>query len=326
MYVRVHKVRGRKNQTYSYLELVFTRRLNNGEGREQVCSLGQVDELVSNGSLRRIIDRLARIAAVQSAGTEPLNGPPNGGQLTRPSSTVQPTESGLADKVRVLKRSPLFADVKERELDDLAELAGRRYAKAGQFIFTEGDELDSLYIVAEGKIKIVMHSPSGRDFVMAFSGPGDMFGNAAMYSARAHPNSAQAATDAAILTIRNDDFMEFLSSHPDLGFRILKRMLMVVGLRLLSSMRRLTDLAAEKAENRLAYILYTLSLEFGLTLPLTREEVAQMAGTTTETAVRFISSLKKLGILGPARRKVVILDQDKLSSFIRDSQQSSDKG
>ncbi len=324
MYARVHKVRGRNGQTYSYLELVVAGRPNSGE--DQVCSLGRIDDLIASGSVHRITERLAQITAAHSAGREPVGDLPNGEDLSRVTVAVQPKEGGVGEKMVGLKGSPLFVDVTDEELFELAELAAMRYARAGQFIFTEGDLLEYLYLVVEGRVKILMHSPSGKDFVMAFSGPGEIIGNAALYSARAHANSAQAVLDAKLLAIRNDDFLSFLSRKPELGFRILRRLLVVVGIRLMGAMRRLTDLAAEKAENRLAYVLFTLSLEFGLTLPFTREEVAQMAGTTTETAVRFISSLKKLGILGPARRKVVILDQDMLRSFIRDSQQSSDKG
>ncbi|MBI4330146.1 MAG: Crp/Fnr family transcriptional regulator [Chloroflexi bacterium] len=312
MYMRLRKVRGRRGQTYTYLEIVSSERQGGQVRQKRVCSLGRVDELRRSGALDRMIGRLFQVAVERPAMGEPSKAGPAG--IDYLPSRASRTASGLVQDLRVksLRASPVFADVNEEELGEIAGLAAERDVKAGEFLFTEGDVLEYLYIVAEGRMKFLRHSPSGRDFVIAFGGPGEIFGNAALYAARAHPNSAQAVLDTRVLAFKNDDFLSFLASRPELGFRILRRMLNIVGLRLMSAMRRLTDLAAERAESRLAYTLIALSVEFGLTLPFTREEVAQMAGTTTETAVRFVNRLKKAGVVGPARRKIPILDRQRL--------------
>jgi len=217
-----------------------------------------------------------------------------------------------ASTIEALRASPIFSDLDDGALEDLSRFAHEHRLKAGQFLFFEGDLLACFYVVVSGKCKIVKHSPSGRDFIMAFAGPGEMLGNALLFFGKPHPSSVQAISDISVLSISNDDLMSFLSSKPELSVRILGRMLNVAGRRLLDAAARLSEMAAEGADYRLAHVLYTLCLEFGASVPFTRREIAEMAGTTTETAIRFVSRLKKKGVVRPLRGTVNILDQSKL--------------
>jgi len=90
------------------------------------------------------------------------------------------------------------------------------------------------------------------------------------------------------------------------------RIISVLGGRLRDAQGRLRDLAGERVEQRLARTLLMLSVKLGSTLPFTRQEIADMAGTTTETAIRLMSNLKDRGIIRSTRGKVVILDETKL--------------
>jgi len=85
-----------------------------------------------------------------------------------------------------------------------------------------------------------------------------------------------------------------------------------LGGRLRDAQGRLRDLAGERVEQRLASVLLMLSTKLGLTLPFTRQEIANMVGTTTETAIRVMSYLKDRGIISSVRGKVIILDEEKL--------------
>jgi CRP/FNR family transcriptional regulator len=90
------------------------------------------------------------------------------------------------------------------------------------------------------------------------------------------------------------------------------RIINVLGGRLRDAQSRLRDLAAERVEQRLASVLLMLSLKLGKTLPFTRQEIADMAGTTTETAIRFMSRLREGKIVRSDRGKITILDEAKL--------------
>ena len=209
---------------------------------------------------------------------------------------------------QLLKRSFIFSGSSEEELAELAGLAARRSFATGEFVFWEGDAPDSFYIVIEGRVKVLKHSSLGKEFIIAFFGPGEMFGEVAVFQDRPYPASAQAAADTKVLRIRREDFLSFVAQRPQVVLRIIS----VLGERLRDAQGRLKDLAGERVEQRLAHTLLMLSAKLGATLPFTRQEIADMAGTTTETAIRFISRLKDGGIIRSARGRITILDKTKL--------------
>ena len=209
---------------------------------------------------------------------------------------------------QLLKRSFIFSELSEKELAELADLAARRSFAPGEFVFWEGDAPDSFYIVIEGRVKVLKYSSLGKEFIIAFFGPGEMFGEVAVFQDRPYPASAQAAADTKVLRIRREDFLSFVAQRPQVVLRIIS----VLGERLRDAQGRLKDLAGERVEQRLARTLLMLSAKLGATLPFTRQEIADMAGTTTETAIRFISRLKDGGIIRSARGSITILDKTKL--------------
>ena len=211
-------------------------------------------------------------------------------------------------EAQLLKRSFIFSELSEKELAELAGLAARRSFATGEFVFWEGDAPDSFYIVIEGRVKVLKHSSLGKEFIIAFFGPGEMFGEVAVFQDRPYPASAQAAADTKVLRIRREDFLSFVAQRPQVVLRIIS----VLGERLRDAQGRLKDLAGERVEQRLAHTLLMLSAKLGATLPFTRQEIADMAGTTTETAIRFISRLKDGGIIRSARGRITILDKTKL--------------
>jgi len=196
----------------------------------------------------------------------------------------------------------------EDELTELAGLAIERSFAPGEFIFWDGDNPDWFYMVAEGKVKVLKHSSLGKEFTIAFFGLGEMFGEVAVFENKPYPASAQAVTKTKVVGIKRKDFLSFLAHRPEVVLRIIS----VLGGRLRDAQSRLRDLAGERVEQRLASVLLMLSAKLGLTLPFTRQEIADMVGTTTETAIRVMSHLKGRGIIRSVRGKVVILDEEKL--------------
>jgi CRP/FNR family transcriptional regulator len=135
-----------------------------------------------------------------------------------------------------------------------------------------------------------------------------MFGEVAVFENKPYPASAQAVARTKVLEIKREDFLSFLAQRPQVALRIIN----VLGGRLRESQSRLRDLAGERVEQRLASLLLMLSAKLGSTLPFTRQELADMAGTTIETTIRFMSRLKDRGIVRSTRGKVVILNEVKL--------------
>lgn len=214
----------------------------------------------------------------------------------------------FSGKAEILRGSFIFSSLNDDELGELADLAIERSFVPNEFIFWDGDAPEWFYIVAEGKVKVLKHSSLGREFIIAFFGPGEMFGEVAVFENKPYPASAQAMTETKVVGIKREDFLSFLVNRPQVALRIIS----VLGGRLRDAQGRLGDLAGERVEQRLASVLLMLSSKLGLTLPFTRQEIADMVGTTTETAIRVMSRLKDRGIIRSVRGKVIILDKEKL--------------
>lgn len=213
-----------------------------------------------------------------------------------------------AARAEILKQSLIFSSLNEDELAELSKLAIERNFRSDEFVFWEGDAPDYFFIVSEGRIKVVKYSSSGKEFIIAFFGPGEMFGEVAVFEGKPYPASAQAVADTKIMGIKKEDFLSFLATRPQVALGIIN----VLGGRLRDAQSRLKDLAGERVEQRLVRTLLMLSSKLGPTLPFTRQEIADMAGTTTETAIRVTSQLKDRGIIRSVRGKIIILDETKL--------------
>lgn len=212
------------------------------------------------------------------------------------------------DKTQIIKNSSIFSNLNDDELSELATLSVEHSFMPDEFIFWDGDTPEWFYIVAEGQVKVLKHSSSGKEFIIAFFGPGEMFGEVAVFENKPYPASAQAVTEIKVIGVKKDAFLSFLANRPQVALKIIS----VLGERLRDAQGRLRDFAGERVEQRLAGVLLMLSAKLGPTLPFTRQEIADVAGTTIETTIRVMSTLKNRGIIRSARGKVIILDEQKL--------------
>ena len=211
-------------------------------------------------------------------------------------------------KAQILKGSSIFQNLTDNELGELTNLAVERSFMPDEFIFWEGDTPQWFYIIAEGKVKVLKHSSLGREFIISFFGPGEMFGEVAVFENKPYPASAQAVTETKVVGLKRENLLTFLSNHPQVALKIIN----VLGGRLRDAQSRLRDLAGERIEQRLASVLLMLSTKLGPTLPFTRQEIADMVGTAIETVIRAMSQLKERGIIRSLRGKVIILNKEKL--------------
>ncbi|MBM4447645.1 MAG: Crp/Fnr family transcriptional regulator [Chloroflexi bacterium] len=216
-----------------------------------------------------------------------------------------------AKNAEILKKSLIFSSLNEDELSALAGLAAERSFQPDEFILWEGDEPDYFYVVAEGQVKVVKNSSTGREFIIAFFGPGEMFGEVAVFEGKPYPASAQATSACRILAIKRQSFLDFLATRPQVALRIIN----ILGGRLRDAQGRLKDFAGERVEQRLARILLMLASRMGTTLRFTRQELADMAGTTTETAIRVTGGLSERGIIITSRGQIIIADEAKLKAL-----------
>jgi CRP/FNR family transcriptional regulator, nitrogen oxide reductase regulator len=209
---------------------------------------------------------------------------------------------------QIIQKTPIFALLEGKELEELAEMVSEHNYKADSNIFWEGDDSRYFYFVAEGKIKVSKLTSTGKEITLAFFGPGEMFGEVAVFENKPYPATAQSMTATRLLGIKKEDFIKYLTMHPKTALEIIE----ILSSRLRESQNRLRDLAGERVEQRLARMLLMLSAKMGPVIPFTRQEVSDMAGTTTETTIRILSQWKERGIINSVRGEITIVNETKL--------------
>ena len=214
----------------------------------------------------------------------------------------------LNEKVEVLKKTPIFSSLNEAELKKLARITIERSLKPGEFLVFEKDLPKYIYIVGEGKMKVFIPSSMGKEFILDFFYPGHLLGPISIFCSRASSASAQSVTQARVLGIKKEEFMLFISRNPQVSLSIIR----ILAAQIRALTRRLKDLACERVEQRLARTLLILSTKLGPNINITRHELAEMIGATTETVIRILSSLKKKKIIASVRGKTIILDEVRL--------------
>jgi CRP-like cAMP-binding protein len=215
------------------------------------------------------------------------------------------------DTIRILRQSPTFAILDENEFQELTSLAKEKVFVSNSMIFWEGDPSDWFYIITSGKVKVTKLASSGKEIILSFFSPGEIVGEVAVFENKPYPASAQAVEETRLIGIKKSEFMDFLLRHPDVALKIIG----ILSGRLREAQSRLRDLAGERVEQRLARMLLMLSAKLGSILPFTRQELSDMAGTTTETTIRVLSQWKDHGIIRSDRGKIIIADEPRLKSL-----------
>lgn len=194
-----------------------------------------------------------------------------------------------------------------------------RYPKK-EVIFSEGDPSGWLYIVLAGKVKITKISHDGKEIILEVIPPLDFFGAMALLKGFPYPANAVAMEDVELLKISKKDLFGLLERHPRVMLAITQNM----GLRIKEFHDTLRSVALEKMDARVASLLLKLSEKSGnetpdgisLDMRLTRQDIAEMVGTTVETSIRTMSKLKKMGVISERAGKIVIKDEKRLREMI----------
>lgn len=226
----------------------------------------------------------------------------------------------ITDLVSLLKSLPLLADLPDRELQRLAAQCRIDHYAAGATIFYQGDPTTRIWIVRTGQVKIVRHDETGRETILEIIPQAEAFGGAVIFVPR-QPATAQAMTDAEVVSFSSEVYAEFISGNPALALKLIR----MLGGRLHSFMQ-MNALAGERVERRLAHILIKLAARSGrpdpegvlITIPLSRQDLADMAGTTLETTIRLMSRFRSEGLVKTRRGGYLVIgDIDRLREMAR---------
>lgn len=218
----------------------------------------------------------------------------------------------MSDLLELLRKTPVFRVLSPVDRETVARVASIRNYTKGLTIFEEGEPSDAFYTIASGRVKVFKMLPSGKDLILEVFGSGDPLGAVAAYDGRPFPASAVALEDTACLVISRPDFFRLLEQHPTL----VRGLLLGLTHRLVELTNRLAELSGGTIERRFARLFLKLASEMGrqeragtfVPLSLSRQELADMTGTTIETCIRIMSRWGKQNIVRTEKDGFVLLD------------------
>ena len=214
-----------------------------------------------------------------------------------------------------LRRTEVFRRLSPADRTRVAAVARLRVHPRGMMIFTEGDPSDAFLAIVEGRVKIFKSTPGGKELILEIFGPGDPLGAVALYEGAPFPASALALDDTTCLRIEQPDFFRLLEAHPPL----VRGLLSGLTIRLAELTRRLAELTGARVEARFARLFLKLAEQIGrpdpgrggvfTPMPQSRQELADLTGTTIETAIRIMSRWQKEHVLLTEKDGFVLIDR-----------------
>ncbi len=219
----------------------------------------------------------------------------------------------------ILQALPFFAGLSERDWEKVVDLFSERQYQRDDYIFLEGEAPEAMFIVKLGKVKVVRHSTDGKDVVLRVCGPGQFLGTVAVFDGGGYPGTAQVIEECSALVIARNDCLTLVNRYPVFALAVIANL----GSRLRSSAEQIRSLAVERVEQRIARVLLKLAESAGsdapegrvIEMPLTRQDVADMTGTTVETAIRVMSKFRRNELIKTRRGKVVLVDVSALQEI-----------
>ena len=224
------------------------------------------------------------------------------------------------DVVGLLERVPVFETLARDDLARVAEVVVPRRFSAGQVIFREGDQSDTCYVVAGGHARALREHGDGRTIALARFGPGDIFGELAMFDDESRSATVEALDDLHALAILGHDMRRLLREHPDIAVKLV----IALGRRLRAANERLARQSFQTVQSRVASVLIGLieqQLKEGgsdkdVLVTATQAELAQLAGSSRESASRFLAVLERAGIVTQGRGKLTVHDPSALERYV----------
>ncbi len=214
------------------------------------------------------------------------------------------------DRLKILKQAPFFSALSFRALEIIHEQGIEQTFAKNEYIYFEEDRSYAVYIVLVGRVKLVKHLADGKNVIIGMVTMGEMFGESAIFDRKPYPASAQAMEKTIVLSIKRADFYIMMLSNPDIAIKLIGEL----GGRLRESYDLIQNLAAPNVEKRIAALLVKLAQKLGkptsagvkLEFDLTRQDIADMTGTTMETAIRTLSKFKKNGWVVTQQKRILI--------------------
>ncbi|WP_425059673.1 CRP-like cAMP-activated global transcriptional regulator [Sporomusa carbonis] len=218
-----------------------------------------------------------------------------------------------------LKHIPIFEELAPNDLAAINNVTVERRYKKNMIIFMEGEPGEGFHYVKSGKVKIVKMAQDGREHIINILGPGEVFAEVLLFNRGPYPATAVVLEDSVIGIIKNADLEKVVAGNARIALHIIR----VMNKKLLHAQMKIKTLALSDTFARTAQILIRLSQQYGRPIPggvqidvdMTRQDLANLVGTTRETVSRVLSSMKKDKVIDFADQQIIILNPQKLKHY-----------
>jgi len=224
------------------------------------------------------------------------------------------------ETVELLARVPVFETLAREDLEQIAQVAVPRGFQPGEVVFREGDESDTCYVVRTGHARALRAHPDGRTITLASFGPGDIFGELAMFDNERRSATVEASDRMEAVAVLGADMRRLLQEHPELAAKL------VISLanRLRAANERLASQSFQTVQSRVANVLAQLveqaqlegASERDVLLTITQADIAQLAGSSRESASRFLAVLERAGTVTQGRGKLTVHEPAALARYV----------
>jgi CRP-like cAMP-binding protein len=225
-----------------------------------------------------------------------------------------------ADVVELLGRVPAFSTLEPADLQRIAELALPRHFEPGEVVFREGDASDTCYVVREGHARAVRTHGDGRTITLATFGPGDIFGELAMFEDERRSATIEAIEPTSVVGVLGPDMRRLMKQHPEIAARLV----IALGRRLREMNERLSRQSFQTVQSRVASVLSDLvqsevasgKQDTDVLVTATQADLAQLAGSSRESASRFLAVLERAGVISQGRGRLVVHNPRALEQYV----------
>ena len=224
------------------------------------------------------------------------------------------------ETIELLGNVPAFETLTPDDLDHVAGVAVPRRFSAHEVVFHENDDSDTCYVVRTGHARALREHSDGRQITLATFGPGDIFGELAMFSAERRSATVDAIDALEVVAILGRDMRALMRRHPDIAVALV----VALGRRLREANERLARQSFQTVQSRVATVLGNLvrqqqeegAAEADVLIVATQAEVAQLAGSSRESASRFLAVLERAGIVSQGRGRLTVHEPEALQRYV----------
>jgi len=224
----------------------------------------------------------------------------------------------------LIAMSPAFANVGSEGLDEaLAQARPLRLPK-GTTAFGQGQKAESVFLLLDGRLRVTRLMRQGEQMLVRFVGPGEMLGDAPAINSEIYLGAATAVVDSVVLVWQIDAWAELMLRHPHLAINAMKSL----GSRLQDSQIRILEMSTQQVENRVANAILRLARQAGryvengvlIGFPISRQEIAELTGTTLHTVSRIFSAWIDKGMVEGGRQRILVRDLPGLALLAKRSE------